>query len=136
MNIFVKAGEKNTALVVNEHQSIATALHINTNQLAYSHGTIITSFADLHDGSLVHIAPRLLGGMEIFIRSITGKAITIDVEADFTVTQLKSLIKEKDSTIADNFDLFFAGKILEDAKTLKDYEISSESVVMMVVKTK
>ena len=65
---------------------------LDYNQLAYFHGTIITSFADLYDSSLVHIVSRLLGGMEIFIRAIMGIAVTIDVEAEFTVAKLKDLI--------------------------------------------
>jgi hypothetical protein len=69
----------------------------------------------------------------VFIKTLTGKTLKIGTEARMTIEQLKECIKELED-IPPKLRLVFAGKQLEDGRTLSDYNIQSESTVHMVLR--
>ena len=84
--------------------------------------------------SVIEARMALLGGQQLFVKTLTGKTVSVEVEEGDRIDDVKAKIHEKEGIPPEQQRLIFNGKQLDNHKTIGDYDIEEGSSVHMVLR--
>lgn len=100
--------------------------------LSSSHAAIFGGRPSHVSYGRLNAIPR--GGMQLFVKTLTGKTVSIEVEEGESIEDVKAKIAEKEGIPPEQQRLIFGGQQLQDAKTLDDYDVGDDATLHLVLR--
>ncbi|KXS21375.1 polyubiquitin, partial [Gonapodya prolifera JEL478] len=96
----------------------------------------ISSYYALREGATLDLVLRLMGGGEIdvTIKTLTGRKIDLKVQPDDLVDKVKAILEKCEKIPSATQVLIYAGKQLEDGKSLSDYNVKPNATIHLVLR--
>ena len=86
------------------------------------------------DGSTLYMRRRAAGCLQIFVKTLTGKTITLQLDPWFMIEDVKAEIQDREGIPPEQQRIMFYGTQLEDGHTLDDYNIVRECTLRMILR--
>lgn len=124
--------------------AVAAAVMVESARLPFTTKQISTVNSQLHNAgsngvvvgnnkfSSVLTIPR--GGMQLFVKTLTGKTVSIEVEEGESIEDVKAKIAEKEGIPPEQQRLIFGGQQLQDSKTIDDYDVGDDATLHLVLR--
>mmetsp|Transcript_21059 Transcript_21059/g.45651 ORF Transcript_21059/g.45651 Transcript_21059/m.45651 type:complete len:287 (+) Transcript_21059:100-960(+) len=93
-----------------------------------------SSRALVRPSSALTTALDLRGGMQLFVKTLTGKTVSIEIEEGESIEDVKAKIAEKEGIPAEQQRIIFGGQQLQDGKTVDDYNIGDDATLHLVLR--
>jgi len=107
---------------------------LNAQVCAKSWRTPSASYRATNSGDVVKNVLGIRGGMQVFVKTLSGKTISVECEPDESIESLKAKIMEKEGVPPDQQRIIFGGKQLDTQKNLSDYDIDDDDTLHLVLR--
>jgi ubiquitin len=104
---------------------VAQAMHGNP---------FVTRSTSFRPSPALSSALGIRGGMQLFVKTLTGKTVSIEVEEGESIEDVKAKIAEKEGIPPEQQRLIFGGQQLQDSKTLEDYNVGDDATLHLVLR--
>ena len=137
-NIIIKVKETDNILNIKKEIQKKISINIENQQLFFGEKELEDNKTifdyEIKNESKMYLEVINVKEFQIFVKTLTGKTLHFDVYPIFTVEILKELIFNQEGIPENQQRIIFAGRQLKDNRTLKDYNIQSESTLHLFLR--